>query len=526
MATLEIGGRRVEVDDSFRNLSPEEQQRTVDEIASSFGQRPQAAATAEQPGLLQQAGEAVSDFGHIFKNQGLSFNLGDEAFGALATPIEMGIGAYTGEHSGMGLGERISAGYQSARDAYRERDAAARERSPVASTAGEILGGVLAGGGAAKSGLTLLNAGKATIPGMMARGAGEGAAYGALHGFGSGEGIEDSLRGAAMGGTVGGVTGSAIGGLAGKLAQRGAIKTLPSTADLKKTGDALYTAARKSGVGIKPGAVRQGVADIRQAMDDVGYDYGIHPKVARALTRLEETAKSGKPVDFGMFDRLRRIAGSAAKSNEADERRVASILIEKMDDFADSLTAAHVDGGDPQVAVSLLKTARKIWSSKAKAETIENIIEGARDTAGNYSQSGMDNALRQGFKALARNKKALRGFSKDEIAAIKAVSRGGPTQNILRWMGKMAPRGVVSGGFNVGVGAVGGPLAGIGTVVAGEAGRAGSAAMRMSNAKLAEAIMRSGGNMPTPRLTGPQEALIRALITGSAQESPKAFTGR
>ena len=33
MATLEINGRRVEVDDSFRSLSPEQQQATVEEIA-------------------------------------------------------------------------------------------------------------------------------------------------------------------------------------------------------------------------------------------------------------------------------------------------------------------------------------------------------------------------------------------------------------------------------------------------------------------------------------------------------------
>ncbi|MGV3650618.1 MAG: hypothetical protein ACO1OK_04290, partial [Devosia sp.] len=37
MATLNINGRRVKVDDSFRNLSPEQQQATVDEIARSAG---------------------------------------------------------------------------------------------------------------------------------------------------------------------------------------------------------------------------------------------------------------------------------------------------------------------------------------------------------------------------------------------------------------------------------------------------------------------------------------------------------
>ena len=37
---LEINGRRVEVADTFRNLSPEQQQATVEEIAGSMGSMP------------------------------------------------------------------------------------------------------------------------------------------------------------------------------------------------------------------------------------------------------------------------------------------------------------------------------------------------------------------------------------------------------------------------------------------------------------------------------------------------------
>ena len=36
MATININGRRVKVDDSFLSLSPEQQNATVDEIAASF----------------------------------------------------------------------------------------------------------------------------------------------------------------------------------------------------------------------------------------------------------------------------------------------------------------------------------------------------------------------------------------------------------------------------------------------------------------------------------------------------------
>jgi hypothetical protein len=46
MATLNIGGKRVKVSDDFLSLSPEEQQRTANEIAAQIGAAPAAAPMA------------------------------------------------------------------------------------------------------------------------------------------------------------------------------------------------------------------------------------------------------------------------------------------------------------------------------------------------------------------------------------------------------------------------------------------------------------------------------------------------
>ena len=58
---LEINGKPVEVDDSFAKLSPEDQQKTVNEIAASM--TPKETITAQEPGMIQNAvnnaGEAV-----------------------------------------------------------------------------------------------------------------------------------------------------------------------------------------------------------------------------------------------------------------------------------------------------------------------------------------------------------------------------------------------------------------------------------------------------------------------------------
>lgn len=53
MATLNIGGRKVKVSDSFRNLTPEQQQATVEEISASLGNAPTSPTPSAQP--AQQA---------------------------------------------------------------------------------------------------------------------------------------------------------------------------------------------------------------------------------------------------------------------------------------------------------------------------------------------------------------------------------------------------------------------------------------------------------------------------------------
>lgn len=54
MATLEIEGRKVEVDDSFLKLSPEEQERTVEEIAGQLGNR-------SRPQVMSQVNRGIVD---------------------------------------------------------------------------------------------------------------------------------------------------------------------------------------------------------------------------------------------------------------------------------------------------------------------------------------------------------------------------------------------------------------------------------------------------------------------------------
>ena len=107
--------------------------------------------------------------------------------------------------------------------------------------------------------------------------------------------------------------------------------------------------------------------DIRKA----GFDVNLHPKVSAVLTRLE--AEQGKPQTLENLEILRRVTKSAAASPEADERRIAGMVQDKLDNFVANAGPADIMAGNATIAVPALQQARKLWSQASKADTIETL---------------------------------------------------------------------------------------------------------------------------------------------------------
>ena len=86
MGTLNIGGKLVTVEDSFRNLSPADQQKTVDEISSQMVDEQSANnAPWKNDPIVGQTGQAQSKTFLITAPDGRKFNVtGDNAEGAMA----------------------------------------------------------------------------------------------------------------------------------------------------------------------------------------------------------------------------------------------------------------------------------------------------------------------------------------------------------------------------------------------------------------------------------------------------------
>lgn len=452
--------------------------------------------------------------------QGATFQLADELFAGAMTPVEMGVRAWRGEDQGAGFLERAGNAYTAVLDDQRAMDREAEQNFPVSSIAANIGGSILTGGELARGGATLLSGAQPTMASMAGRGAAEGALYGAAHGFGGGEGAEDRAWRAGEGAAIGGVVGGGVGAYGARSAQRAAERAAPDAQSLRNQANQLYQQAEQAGIRIKPKSFQRAVDDITKVASEAGIDRTIHPKATAALARLQEAR--AEPLTLQNVDTLRRVIGGAAKSLDADERRIASMMINSVDDYLQRLSPSDITQGNARQAQTAIKQARDYWSRFRKSEIIEDLFERAGTRGANFSGSGRENALRAEFRTLSRNARKMRPFSKEERAAIIKVARGGPMENALRMVGKFAPTGIVSSTLGGGAGyAVGGPLGALGVMGAGAAARHGATRMTQANADRAAAIVRSGGQLPRfTQLSGPQRLAVESAVSGGASVNP------
>lgn len=466
--------------------------------------------------LADTAGRLGQSAGSMFTGigQGLTLGAYDELASLLGTPVKAAENLMTGQDQINGLGDVggfLGRSFMDARQGQQALVDQAYDQAPIAAAGGDIAGAL--GLGLLSGGANLISVANPTVAGMAGRGALEGGIQGGFSGFNSAE--DDSLRGrlsaAAQGSAVGAALGAVTGGISGRgmsTAQRAAV---PEAQELAEQAGALYDAARRSGVQASP-AASKGVADAIEgiaAAENVRLPSGkvnqTYPKIAGVLNVFEEYR--GLPLDVGQMQSIRRNLQDAAKSLDPGERRIASIMLGEFDDFAEG------------VAPELAEASSLYWRAKT-GELIDEAIDLAGNRASQYSQSGMENALRTQFRQL--NAKIIKGQIKGIVPELKEqialVAEGGPIENFARSVGKFSVRGPVSaipsvlagsGGAALG-GPVGAALAAGAVAVPGEIGRRVAEAGTVRNAELASLIARNGGALPAQELDAVAQALIRS----------------
>lgn len=273
------------------------------------------------------------------------------------------------------------------------------------------------------------------------------------------------------------------------LAKPGAF--IPEVNDLFNAGRIAFNEARLSGGGVRPESLARAASDVRNIKNDIGlkidFDPDVHGPAFTVRERLIREFDSGD-IDFDRLLTLRELAGDVAGNSDRAISMRGVRMKNAIDDFVNSLGPDDILSGDPVRAAQALASAREFWRDASVARTIEKEMELAANRAGQFSGSGYENALRTQFRQLHARiiKGTERGFRPNEIEAIKSVANGTPFGNAMRWVGKAAPTGIVSGSLAAGAGyLLGGlPLAGA-IPVGGALGRLFATRSTINNANRA-----------------------------------------
>ena len=202
--------------------------------------------------------------------------------------------------------------------------------------------------------------------------------------------------------------------------------------DVAKLSGAAYKRAKDAGGVIKSEKVFDYLKDVYKTVDNEDISSAVKKVTARQDKPLYNILDDlynlvGEDVSLNDFQKLDEFLGDAAddfvdiktgKLNKTGKRVLE--LQTKLREMVETATDNDLIGG--KEGFEALKEGRELWRRQAKLRDIEKIIERAEMT------DNPATSIRTGFRTLATNPNKLRGFTKEEVAAIKKAARGGPIE--------------------------------------------------------------------------------------------------
>jgi hypothetical protein len=337
--------------------------------------------------------------------------------------------------------------------------------------------------------------------------------------------------------TAGRVAGALTG--AGRASKPRLPKGPTSPTDIKALSQEAYDAAENAGLQIKGESFFNFANSL--AKDKVLKSLNINPKLHPNLSALKDeivglvkgpqpapsmSAMTGTkrpwtpaPMSLQEFDNVRRNAlGVSMRSPDADERRIAGHIVDRLDNYFDNLKSADVAAGDVRGAATAVKSARDLWRRYRKSEEIEVIIEKAKDDAGRFTLSGKENAIRTGFrqlsKKIASDKRVANRFSDEEKKTIRELSRGWNARGVLSFFGKMSPNSISLAGGVTAYGLGGDPTYLGAASILGMGTRGASGMIASKKARDLQKLIGGGGK----KLPGGRGVVPLSGVSATAQE--------
>jgi hypothetical protein len=269
-------------------------------------------------------------------------------------------------------------------------------------------------------------------------------------------------------------------------------KTAPTSEKLLEQSKAAFTTAKESGMEFNPKKFSAKMEEIGTDLRKEGYtkpppgETDPYAKITGALRNLTDVTN---PKDFEELATLRTIIRTGQKSDNSTERKLATVLKDRFDDYVLNAPPEDVVGATKQGAEAW-KTARDTWSRLSKSEIFEDMLNKAEINA---SKVGTEKYLHNKLLELSNNDKKMRLFTPTEQQAIKDAAKGGKIQNILKIAGKYSPESVMATAAGSYTGAqLLGPAGAVIAPIVGGISKAASTKIRENQINKLAAIMRAG----------------------------------
>ena len=202
-----------------------------------------------------------------------------------------------------------------------------------------------------------------------------------------------------------------------------------------------YRRAEQAGVQFDTAAIADLSQSIRRSLSQPNLQFHprLHPRINVVLDDIDEAITNaqtnGVPVSFSQLELLRRVARTAGKSLDKDERRLASGIIRQLDEFVDAPPANAVIAGDAADAATAIKNARTSWRRMSQVDAIDGMVEKASNSADGLSAT----SLRSAARTIANNPNKMRSFDPDIQKQIKDLTRGSGGLSTLQAVGMLGP---------------------------------------------------------------------------------------
>lgn len=265
----------------------------------------------------------------------------------------------------------------------------------------------------------------------------------------------------------------------------------PDINKIKTAASNAYRELDDLGIKVRPVVYEKFANKLESKLKKEGLDPTLHPKSNAAIGRIIDDIGTAKTPSELIT--IRKIAQGAALSIDPSDARLGTIMVKEIDNALDNLS--NQVGGK-------FKEARALSHRAFKSQAITDMIENASHTA-----SGMENGLRIEARKILKNKKKRRGFTADELSALRKIEQGTTAANTAKFLGKF---GISEGqatsmlGASIGIGGggaigaafgTGGAAIGALTVPAiGQIAKKTAQRLTLKNTKFADDLIKSGKN--------------------------------